>query len=228
MISHDSLRSALGADPAGQDASQRAQGIGGFSPPRGKAIEALRCGERQTEAPLSPPPTPPGGVPTRTARTARRWWSAEILREEKPDRSRCFWGDRSGLCLEAKRAGDRCDPAEQKSGKSCGCKSLHLMHGLVGECCAALLQASASAVHVQVQINNETKMVFSQQTILESSIKDFAMRIPFNCRAGICGACEALHQGKRVKTCYTPVKDGMRIVTLDHEMNMLRQGTADE
>ncbi|CAK9039414.1 unnamed protein product [Durusdinium trenchii] len=102
------------------------------------------------------------------------------------------------------------------------------MHGLVGECCAALLQASASAVHVQVQINNETKMVFSQQTILESSIKDFAMRIPFNCRAGICGACEALHQGKRVKTCYTPVKDGMRIVTLDHEMNMLRQGTADE
>eukprot|EP00439_Symbiodinium_sp_Y106_P019308 s5875_g2.t1 len=79
-------------------------------------------------------------------------------------------------------------------------------------------------VWVQVQINNETKMVFSQQTVLESSINDFGLRIPYNCRAGICGACEALHQGSRIKTCYTPVKDGMRIVTLDHEMNMLRQG----
>lgn len=82
--------------------------------------------------------------------------------------------------------------------------------------------------HLKVQINNDTKMVSSQQTVLESSIKDFEIRIPYNCRAGICGACEALHQGQRIKTCYTPVKDGMRIVTLDHEMNMLRQGTADE
>mmetsp|Transcript_13082 Transcript_13082/g.14292 ORF Transcript_13082/g.14292 Transcript_13082/m.14292 type:complete len:116 (+) Transcript_13082:85-432(+) len=95
----------------------------------------------------------------------------------------------------------------------------------------AAMQAQLKKIplrQVKVQINNDTKMVSSQQTILESSIKDFDIRIPYNCRAGICGACEALHQGKRVKTCYTPVKDGMRIVTLDHEMNMLRQGTADE
>ena len=28
-------------------------------------------------------------------------------------------------------------------------------------------------------------------------------------RAGICGACEALHKGQRIKTCYTPVKDAL-------------------
>eukprot|EP00440_Ansanella_granifera_P020229 gb/GFBE01021975.1/.p1 GENE.gb/GFBE01021975.1/~~gb/GFBE01021975.1/.p1 ORF type:complete len:116 (+),score=40.94 gb/GFBE01021975.1/:1-348(+) len=95
----------------------------------------------------------------------------------------------------------------------------------------AAMQAQLKKIaprQVKVQINNETKMVHSQQTVLESSVKDFGMRIPHNCRAGICGACEALYQGKRIKTCYVPVKDGMRIVTLDHEMNMLRQGTADE
>lgn len=95
----------------------------------------------------------------------------------------------------------------------------------------AAMQAQLKKIplrQVKVQINNDTKMVSSQQTVLESSIKDFEIRIPYNCRAGICGACEALHQGQRIKTCYTPVKDGMRIVTLDHEMNMLRQGTADE
>lgn len=31
-------------------------------------------------------------------------------------------------------------------------------------------------------------------------------------RAGICGACEALHQGQRIKTCYTPVKDMQRLI----------------
>eukprot|EP00448_Togula_jolla_P018877 CAMPEP_0170570874 /NCGR_PEP_ID=MMETSP0224-20130122/1353_1 /TAXON_ID=285029 /ORGANISM="Togula jolla, Strain CCCM 725" /LENGTH=115 /DNA_ID=CAMNT_0010893201 /DNA_START=70 /DNA_END=417 /DNA_ORIENTATION=+ len=95
----------------------------------------------------------------------------------------------------------------------------------------AAMQAQLKKIppgQVKVQINNATKMVSSQQTILEASIKDFQERIPYNCRAGICGACEALWQGKRVKTCYTPVQDGMRIVTLDKEMEMWRQGTADE
>lgn len=81
---------------------------------------------------------------------------------------------------------------------------------------------------VKVQINNQTKMIHSQQTVLEAANGLYGEKIPFNCRAGICGACEALWNGQRIKTCYTPVEDGMRIVTLDHEMMMWRQGTADE
>eukprot|EP00442_Polarella_glacialis_P006272 CAMPEP_0115085028 /NCGR_PEP_ID=MMETSP0227-20121206/21669_1 /TAXON_ID=89957 /ORGANISM="Polarella glacialis, Strain CCMP 1383" /LENGTH=117 /DNA_ID=CAMNT_0002474063 /DNA_START=74 /DNA_END=427 /DNA_ORIENTATION=- len=97
----------------------------------------------------------------------------------------------------------------------------------------AAMQAQLQRIpkrEVKVQINNETKMVSSQQTVLEAALKDFGMsgKIQYNCRAGICGACEVLHNKVRIKSCYTPVQDGMRIVTLSHEMNMLRQGTADE
>jgi len=95
----------------------------------------------------------------------------------------------------------------------------------------AAMQAKLKKIppkQIKVQINNDTKMVHSQQTVLESAYKDFGEKIPYNCRAGICGACEALHLGKRIRTCYTPVSDGMRIVTLDREMMQWRQGTADE
>mmetsp|Transcript_41189 Transcript_41189/g.74438 ORF Transcript_41189/g.74438 Transcript_41189/m.74438 type:complete len:116 (+) Transcript_41189:135-482(+) len=95
----------------------------------------------------------------------------------------------------------------------------------------AAMQAQLKKIplrQVKVQINNETKMVSSQQTILEAAYAHFGERIPYNCRAGICGACEVLHNRKRIKSCYTPVADGMRIVTLDKEMEMWRQGTADE
>lgn len=95
----------------------------------------------------------------------------------------------------------------------------------------AAMQAQLKQIpprQVKVQINNDTKMVHSQQTVLEAAHNIFGSKIPFNCRAGICGACEALWNGKRIKTCYTPVQDGMRIVTLDYEMEMWRQGTADE
>jgi len=90
------------------------------------------------------------------------------------------------------------------------------------------------AAMVEVQVNNDTMKVNSQQTILAACIKDFKKKVPFNCRAGICGACEAkvwndsTNKFDLVKICYEPVKDGMRVLTLDHEMNMLRQGTADE
>eukprot|EP00747_Dinoflagellata_sp_TGD_P196954 gnl/TRDRNA2_/TRDRNA2_67738_c0_seq1.p2 gnl/TRDRNA2_/TRDRNA2_67738_c0~~gnl/TRDRNA2_/TRDRNA2_67738_c0_seq1.p2 ORF type:complete len:115 (-),score=31.85 gnl/TRDRNA2_/TRDRNA2_67738_c0_seq1:85-429(-) len=80
---------------------------------------------------------------------------------------------------------------------------------------------------VKVQINNTTLMVHSQQTVLEASTQ-FGVNIPHNCRAGICGACEANWGDKKIRTCWTPVKDGMRIVTFDHMMERVRQATADE
>mmetsp|Transcript_1497 Transcript_1497/g.3190 ORF Transcript_1497/g.3190 Transcript_1497/m.3190 type:complete len:116 (-) Transcript_1497:213-560(-) len=95
----------------------------------------------------------------------------------------------------------------------------------------AAMQAQLKQIpprQVKVQINNQTKMVHSQQTVLEAAHNIFGERIPFNCRAGICGACEAKLGNERIRTCYTPVKDGMRIVTLDKEMEHWRQGTADE
>mmetsp|Transcript_63422 Transcript_63422/g.151329 ORF Transcript_63422/g.151329 Transcript_63422/m.151329 type:complete len:116 (+) Transcript_63422:95-442(+) len=95
----------------------------------------------------------------------------------------------------------------------------------------AAMQAKLKKIppcQVKVQINNQTKMIHSQQTILDAAYNDFGEKIPFNCKAGICGACEVLHNRQRIKSCYTPVSDGMRIVTLDREMEMWRQGTADE
>ncbi|CAD7938721.1 unnamed protein product [Amoebophrya sp. A25] len=87
---------------------------------------------------------------------------------------------------------------------------------------------------VTVQVNNDVKRVHSQQTLLQSCHKDFKKKVPFNCRAGICGACEAqvaygpLGKFSQEKLCYTPVKDGVRVLTLDQAMMNFRQGTADE
>ena len=104
-----------------------------------------------------------------------------------------------------------------------------------------MMQAKLKAIPpkmITLQINNETKKVSNQQTILESSFKDFKKKVPFNCRAGICGACEAnvARNGatdpnakyEMTKICYTPVEDGMRVLTLDQAMQNFRQGTADE
>lgn len=51
--------------------------------------------------------------------------------------------------------------------------------------------AKITPKEVKLQVNNDTKMVLNNQTILESCYKNFKKKVPFNCRAGICGACEA-------------------------------------
>lgn len=87
---------------------------------------------------------------------------------------------------------------------------------------------------VTLQINNDTKVVSNQQTVLQSALKDFKKKVPFNCRAGICGACEAKIFDEKTRKfeiqriCYVPVEDGMQVLTLDKAMQNFRQGTADE
>jgi len=87
---------------------------------------------------------------------------------------------------------------------------------------------------VRLQINNQVKTISNKQTVLEAANNLFGENIPFNCRAGICGACEVkiTKGGQRIanreKACWTLVEEKMRVVTLNNEMMHWRQATADE
>uniref|UniRef100_A0A6U9L3Y5 2Fe-2S ferredoxin-type domain-containing protein n=1 Tax=Oxyrrhis marina TaxID=2969 RepID=A0A6U9L3Y5_OXYMA len=94
----------------------------------------------------------------------------------------------------------------------------------------AALQAQLQKVQpaqVRVQINNTVYTVDSRQTVLDVARKN-KLKIPFNCRAGICGACEAKIDGEYAKTCYTIVKDGMHVVEKSAELQNWRQNCSDE
>ena len=79
-----------------------------------------------------------------------------------------------------------------------------------------------------LQINNQTLEVSANQTALQSVLRDFREKVSFNCRAGICGACIAIIDGKEQKICWTKVDDCSRIVTVNYKMMSIRQFSADE
>lgn len=80
---------------------------------------------------------------------------------------------------------------------------------------------------VSIQINNKVYQEPANQTVLQVARKH-GVRIPFNCRAGICGACEATIDGSIQKCCYTPIKDKMHVVERAAEMSNWRQNMSDE
>jgi succinate dehydrogenase/fumarate reductase-like Fe-S protein len=80
---------------------------------------------------------------------------------------------------------------------------------------------------VTIQLNNSQVSCKANQTVLEVAQQN-KLRIPFNCRAGICGACETFINGKVEKACYTLVKEKMYVVEKSKEMSHWRQNMSDE
>jgi len=80
---------------------------------------------------------------------------------------------------------------------------------------------------VSIQINNKIYKEPANQTVLQVARKH-GYKIPFNCQAGICGACEAIIDGKIQKSCYTPIKDKMHVIQRQAEMSNWRQNMRDE
>ena len=80
---------------------------------------------------------------------------------------------------------------------------------------------------VSIQINNKVYKEPANQTVLQVARKH-GYNIPFNCRAGICGACDAIIDGKVTKSCYTPIQDKMHVVQRQAEMSNWRQNMSDE
>jgi predicted molibdopterin-dependent oxidoreductase YjgC len=80
---------------------------------------------------------------------------------------------------------------------------------------------------ISIQINNKVYKEPANQTVLQVARKH-GLKIPFNCQAGICGACEAIIDGKIQKSCYTVVEDKMHVVQKSAEMSNWRQNMSDE
>lgn len=93
-----------------------------------------------------------------------------------------------------------------------------------------LLQQRLSRINpdmVSIQINNRIYQEEANQTVLQVARKR-GYKIPFNCQAGICGACEAIIDGKIEKSCYTVIRDKMHVVQKQAEMSNWRQNMSDE
>ena len=91
----------------------------------------------------------------------------------------------------------------------------------------SLKQRLTPADPVSVQINNKVYHEAGNQTVLQVARKN-GVRIPYNCRAGICWSCECVIDGKPSKACYTLVKDKMLVVEKAAGMSHWRQNMGDE
>ena len=90
-----------------------------------------------------------------------------------------------------------------------------------------VVQRFTSTAPVQIQLNNKVAEVAGNSTVLQAARKH-GLKIPYNCRAGICGACEATINGETKKSCYTLVKPNMWVVEKSAGMSHWRQNMSDE
>ena len=90
-----------------------------------------------------------------------------------------------------------------------------------------MTQSLASSAPVCLQINSKTYSAAGNETVLQVARKN-GVRIPFNCKAGICWSCECIIDGKPGRACYTIVKDKMYVVEKAGEMSHWRQNLGDE
>jgi ferredoxin len=88
-------------------------------------------------------------------------------------------------------------------------------------------QSLTSPAPVSVQINNKRVLAAGNETVLQVARKN-GVKIPYNCRAGICWSCECTINGKPGRACYTLVKDQMYVVEKASGMSHWRQNLGDE
>ena len=80
---------------------------------------------------------------------------------------------------------------------------------------------------VTIQLNNSKVSCSANETVLEVA-RNNKLRIPYNCKAGICWSCETLINGRSERACYTLVTEGMYVVEKSKGMSHWRQNMKDE